>query len=81
MKLPRGLSADELAWALRRYGYEVTRQTGSHIRLSTNTNGEHHITILDHKNLKVGTLSSILAEAANHLDKSREELIEELFGV
>jgi len=31
MKLPRDLSGVELAKLLRRYGYEITRQTGSHI--------------------------------------------------
>ena len=29
-------------------GYEVTRQTGSHLRLTTEVNGEHHITIPNH---------------------------------
>jgi len=35
MKLPRDLSGEALARLLRRYGYEVTRQAGSHIRLTT----------------------------------------------
>jgi predicted RNA binding protein YcfA (HicA-like mRNA interferase family) len=33
VKLPRDLSGDELARALRRYGYQITRQSGSHMRL------------------------------------------------
>ncbi len=45
MKLPRDLSGEELAALLRRYGYEVTRQTGSHMRLTTLEGGEHHLTI------------------------------------
>jgi len=32
MKLPRDLSGAELAKALGRAGYQVTRQTGSHVR-------------------------------------------------
>jgi predicted RNA binding protein YcfA (HicA-like mRNA interferase family) len=35
MKLPRDMSGDELARLLGEYGYTVTRQTGSHIRLTT----------------------------------------------
>ncbi len=48
MKLPRDVSGDELAAHLRKYGYEVTRQTGSHMRLTTLQGGEHHITIPRH---------------------------------
>ncbi len=33
MKLPRDLGGEELAKLLKKYGYEVTRQTGSHMRL------------------------------------------------
>jgi predicted RNA binding protein YcfA (HicA-like mRNA interferase family) len=35
MKLPRDLSATGLIKALAMYGYAVTRQKGSHIRLAT----------------------------------------------
>jgi len=35
MKLPRDISGEELAKLLRKYGYKVTRQTGSHMRLTT----------------------------------------------
>jgi hypothetical protein len=42
--------------------------------------GEHHITIPNHDPLKIGTLSSILSEVANHLSKTKEEVVEELFG-
>lgn len=44
MKLPRDLSGEDLAKALERFEYVVDRQTGSHIRLTTQLNGEHHIT-------------------------------------
>jgi len=46
MKLPREISGTEIAKLLKKYGYEVTRQTGSHLRLTTVLKGEHHITIL-----------------------------------
>jgi predicted RNA binding protein YcfA (HicA-like mRNA interferase family) len=45
MKLPRDLSGEVLAKALEKLGYTVDRQTGSHIRLTTQENGKHHITI------------------------------------
>ena len=34
MKLPRDISGVELAKALERLGYRITRQTGSHLRLT-----------------------------------------------
>jgi predicted RNA binding protein YcfA (HicA-like mRNA interferase family) len=57
MKLPRDVSGSDLAKALRRLGYQVTRQTGSHLRLTTTERGEHHVTIPNHNPLKIGTLS------------------------
>jgi predicted RNA binding protein YcfA (HicA-like mRNA interferase family) len=59
MKIPRDLSGDDLVKLLKRYGYLPTRQSGSHIRLTSNQNGEHHITIPNHSPIKVGTLSAI----------------------
>jgi predicted RNA binding protein YcfA (HicA-like mRNA interferase family) len=80
VKLPRDLSGQELVKALERLGYEVSRQTGSHIRLTTLHNGEHHITIPAHDPIKIGTLNAILRDVADHADLSREELLEELFS-
>jgi predicted RNA binding protein YcfA (HicA-like mRNA interferase family) len=68
-----------LAKALTRFEYVVDRQTGSHIRLTTQLNGEHHITVPAHNPLKVGTLSAILRDVANHFDLSRDELLSQLF--
>jgi predicted RNA binding protein YcfA (HicA-like mRNA interferase family) len=45
MRLPRDLSGQQLVQLLRRFGYEVTRQSGSHVRLTTFEKGEHHITV------------------------------------
>jgi len=75
LKLPRDLSGLELASLLRRYGYEITRQTGSHLRLTSTAKGiEHHITIPRHKNLSVGTLSAILSDVASYLDTDAANL-------
>jgi len=81
LKLPRDLSGAELAALLRRYGYEVTRQTGSHLRLTSVAKGDqHHVTIPAHRSLRVGTLSGILGDVAVHLGVDKEALAEELFG-
>lgn len=79
MRLPRDLSGRELARALRRYGYAVTRETGSHLRLTTQQGGEHHLTIPDHASLRIGTLASILADVAEHVKITRSTLAAELF--
>lgn len=79
MRLPRDLSGNDLVRALGKLGYRVTRQTGSHIRLSTSRGGEHHITIPRHDPLKVGTLSAILGDVASHVKISNKKLIERLF--
>lgn len=80
MRIPKNLSGKELIKALEILGYSVSRQVGSHISLTTNQNGVHHITIPNHKPLKVGTLSSILNSIANHFDISKENLIAKLFS-
>jgi predicted RNA binding protein YcfA (HicA-like mRNA interferase family) len=81
LKLPRDVSGEELVRSFRRFGYEITRQTGSHIRLTSKFKGtEHHVTIPAHKQLKVGTLAEILQDVAFYLDVTREKLVQELFG-
>lgn len=80
MKLPRDLSGNELAKKLSVYGYRITRQTGSHLRLTTAEHGEHHVTIPNHPSLRVGTLSGILTDVADHLDFSKDDLVTKLFG-
>jgi predicted RNA binding protein YcfA (HicA-like mRNA interferase family) len=80
VRLPRDVEGEELALLLRRYGYEVTRQTGSHMRLTTTQEGEHHVTIPRHGSLRVGTLSAILGDVAEHLGIPKQGLAETLFG-
>ena len=79
MKLPRDLSGADLARALVKAGYRVTRQTGSHLRLTTDLPSQHHVTIPAHDPLKVGTLSGILGDIAAHLKIERDELLRRLF--
>jgi len=80
MRIPRDLSGVELVRALAILGYAVTRQTGGHMRLTTTQRGEHHVTIPKHDALRLGTLSAILADVADHFGTSRDELTERLFG-
>jgi predicted RNA binding protein YcfA (HicA-like mRNA interferase family) len=81
VKLPRDVSGETLARSLKQFGYQVIRQNGSHVRLTSSERGfEHHVTIPSHKQLKVGTLSAILSEIAEYLEMSRDELAAKLFG-
>ena len=72
MKVPRDVDAGNLIAVLRRNGYTVVRQTGSHIRLSKmlDHGEEHNITVPNHKPIKIGTLQSIVSHvcALNKLD-------------
>jgi predicted RNA binding protein YcfA (HicA-like mRNA interferase family) len=80
LRLPRDLSGHDLIKLLRRYGYEVTRQVGSHIRLQSDSRGRpHRLTVPAHRNLRLGTLNAILSEVAAYLDIERTKLELELF--
>jgi predicted RNA binding protein YcfA (HicA-like mRNA interferase family) len=81
MKLPRDVSGRDLIKSLQKSHYEITRQKGSHVRMTCrNSKGEHHLTIPDHDTLKIGTLSSILQDISNFQGLSKEEIINILFG-
>ena len=71
MKTPRNLSAQDLIKILTKYGYQVTRQKGSHIRLTKD--GTHHVTVPNHDPIKLGTLSSIVTDVAEHLGIDKED--------
>ncbi len=76
MKLPRDESGASLIKKLSLLGYKVTRQKGSHIRLTvTNHETEHHITIPNHDPIKIGLLAKILNEVATQLEITKEELL------
>jgi len=79
LKLPRDVTFEELLKVLTKLEYEVTRQTGSHVRLTTKRKGEHHITIPHHSTLKPGTLNATLIEIAGHFEMTKKDLLEFLF--
>lgn len=79
MRLPRDISSKELIKLLKKFGYQITRQKGSHIRVTTTQQGEHHITIPNHDPIRLGTLSSIISAVANHFKKTKEEIATEIF--
>jgi predicted RNA binding protein YcfA (HicA-like mRNA interferase family) len=78
MKTPRDLSGAELAKALRNLGYTVTRQSGSHLRITTQEGGEHHEVIPNHSPIKIGTLKCILRNVATHHRTTVPELLARL---
>ncbi len=79
MKIPRNIDADQLIKMIGSFGYVQTRQSGSHIRLTTIENGIHHVTIPNHRPIRVGTLNAILHDIAEHFDLTKEELLKILF--
>ncbi len=76
MRTPRDLDGSRLVQRLGKFGYEQTRQSGSHVRLTRpSDDGEQHVTIPLHSPLRVGTLNAILSDVAAHLGMSKDELI------
>lgn len=78
MRLPRDVRGSDLLRKLRSLGYRPTRRRGSHVRVTTQLNGEHHEVIPMHDPIKVKTLASILKSVASHHGLSVEELLERL---
>jgi predicted RNA binding protein YcfA (HicA-like mRNA interferase family) len=77
--VPRDVYGSDVVKALRVFGYEFARREGSHIRVTTRLNGQHHLTVPDHKPLKTGTLiRGILKPVAAHHKITVEELLEKL---
>jgi predicted RNA binding protein YcfA (HicA-like mRNA interferase family) len=80
MKLPRDIGGKDLADLLSQYGYKITRQTGSHLRLAFSARDSVHcVTLPNHKPLKIGTLSAVLSDVAKYLELEKEELARQLF--
>lgn len=71
MKLPRDLCANQVVRALRRKGFQVERQQGSHIRMSC---GPLRVTVPNHPSIDVKTLASILRQAKMTIEELREDL-------
>jgi len=78
LKLPRNVSGRRLVSALARLGYEVVRQRGSHVRITTQVGGEHHEVIPNHNPIRVKTLSSILKSIARHHGMTVGDLVTRL---
>jgi predicted RNA binding protein YcfA (HicA-like mRNA interferase family) len=78
-RLPRDVSGDELAAALSRLGYQVVRQSGSHLRLTTLQGGQHHVTVPRHRALRLGTMNVTFSLVCGHFNMSRDDLIDILF--
>jgi predicted RNA binding protein YcfA (HicA-like mRNA interferase family) len=78
MKTPRDISSILLINRLKKFGYEIAHQTGRHIRLVTYQGGLHKITIPNHDPIKIGTLSSILSDIADHFKMTKKELLDKL---
>jgi predicted RNA binding protein YcfA (HicA-like mRNA interferase family) len=79
-RLPRDVSGTDLAKLLGTLGYTVTRQKGSHFRLTTTQGGEHHVTVPNHDVLRTGTLNGILKDVAEHVGLTRDAVVGRLFG-
>ncbi len=78
MKIPRSVNGQQLVKALRVLGYAVDRQKGSHIRITTQQDGENHEVVPYHHPIKTGTLSGILKRVAVHHGLTVEELLGKL---
>jgi len=71
VKLPRDISGPEAVKALRRLGFEVVRQEGSHIRMSK---GSLHVTVPNHRQIVPKTLQSILRHSGITLEEFTDQL-------
>jgi len=77
-KLPQ-ISGQDLVRVLRKLGYEVVRQKGSHMRLrKATTVGEHNITVPEHTTIAKGTLNDIITKVGLWNNISKEELLKML---
>jgi predicted RNA binding protein YcfA (HicA-like mRNA interferase family) len=71
VKLPRDLCANEVVRALRRKGFTVERQQGSHIRLSS---GRLRVTVPNHSSIDPKTLQSILRQSKITIQELKDDL-------
>ena len=79
MKLPRGITGADLVKALSAYGYRPTRQVGSHVRLTIEFPKQSHLSVPMLRPLPVGTLASILKDAARQVGQPYQDLVSKLF--
>jgi predicted RNA binding protein YcfA (HicA-like mRNA interferase family) len=73
-RMPR-ISSKEAIRSLERLGFEQIRQTGSHVVMKKETEeGEIGCVVPLHRELKVGTLSSILKQAQVSIEEFTDNL-------
>jgi len=73
-RTPR-ISSEEVIRSLERLGFEQIRQTGSHVVMKKETEeGEIGCVVPLHRELKVGTLSSILTQAQVSIEEFTDNL-------
>ena len=71
MKLPRDVSGPEAVKGLKRLGFVVTRQVGSHIRMAK---GNVRVTVPNHKTILPKTLQTILRQAGVSVEEFHNNL-------
>jgi predicted RNA binding protein YcfA (HicA-like mRNA interferase family) len=71
VRLPRDLTGNQVIKALQRLGFQITRQVGSHVRLSKE---QLRVTVPLHHSVAPGTLRSILRQAGITLGRFLETL-------
>jgi predicted RNA binding protein YcfA (HicA-like mRNA interferase family) len=69
--LSKTFSGKEVIKALRRIGYYVDHQRGSHVFLH-NVNEKKSVVVPFHKEIKKGTLNNILKKTGLTIDKLKE---------
>lgn len=66
-----GLSGQDMVRAFERIGFEVLRQTGSHIIMRRGASG---CVVPNHKEVKVGTVNGVLRQAGVSADEFSKAL-------
>ncbi|MDH7500376.1 MAG: type II toxin-antitoxin system HicA family toxin [candidate division NC10 bacterium] len=66
------ISGKDLCKILRRLGYLIDHQTGSHLILRNENPPYRRLTVPDHKEIAKGTLKSILRQAGLTSEELRE---------
>ncbi len=73
MKIPGDISGKDIIKALKIFEYNVVRQNGSHIMVTTSKNGEHHLAIPNHNPIKTGTLNGIISQVAHNFNYQKKK--------
>lgn len=81
MKLPRGLSGEEVVKLLnRQFGYQLRRSRGSHMTVTLVTaTSEDSVTVPRLRHVRVGTLGQIVSDIAAFISPPEEEVRRQLF--